>query len=120
MGSSYPAVERSSSMRPSEPAQTEKSLGKGGYLLIALGIITLIGSLVAAGCLYAHLGYLVFAIGGGGTVISIVCFVLSNYCRKQNQEPPQSENPNEEAPDATHFPYLSESKLEEKVLIWQT
>ncbi|MEZ5315610.1 MAG: hypothetical protein R3E91_05335 [Chlamydiales bacterium] len=50
-----------------------------GYLLIALGIIALIGSLVAAGCLYAQLGSLSFSIGGAGMIICILNSVLSKY-----------------------------------------
>ncbi|MEZ5315611.1 MAG: hypothetical protein R3E91_05340 [Chlamydiales bacterium] len=63
-----------------KPRSSVKSMSKPGYLLIALGVIALIGSLVAAGCLYAQLGSLSFSIGGAGMIICILNSVLSKYC----------------------------------------
>jgi hypothetical protein len=50
------------------------------YFLFALGIISLIGGLVAAGCLYFQLGHASLAIGGGGIAFGVVCYLLSKYC----------------------------------------
>ncbi len=43
-------------------------------------MITLIGSLVATGCLYSQLGYTSFVIGSAGIVVGIICFLLSRSC----------------------------------------
>jgi hypothetical protein len=61
-------------------ASQSKSTYSGKYLLIALGIITLIGSIVATYCLYSQLGYTSFAAGGAGLAIGIFCFLLSTFC----------------------------------------
>lgn len=58
-----------------------QSVNVGKCLLVALGIITIIGGLVATGCLYSRLGYSSFAIGGAGLVLGILCFVISKYCK---------------------------------------
>ena len=52
----------------------------GKCLSVALGVILLIGSLVAAGLLYQQLGYFSLAIASVGVVLSVVSFVLSSYC----------------------------------------
>lgn len=52
------------------------------HLLIALGIISLIGSLVATGCLYSRLEEWSFAIGGAGVCVSILCFSLSTLTKE--------------------------------------
>jgi hypothetical protein len=62
------------------PIATSNAINKGRYVLIALSIITLIGSLVAAGCLYSQLGHASFAIGAAGVVLALLCFLLSKYC----------------------------------------
>ena len=81
MDTSYQNVDRPFTSGVSDqPVLESKSVNKGGYLLIALGIIALIGSLVAAGCLYSQLGYTSFAIGGAGVVLCILSFLLSKYC----------------------------------------
>src|ERR1700722_19473576 len=74
-----------------------KSSNTCGYLLVALGIIVLIGSLVATGCLFSYMGYSSFAIGGGGILFGAICFLLKRYCC--NPTPPlesQSPLPNSE------------------------
>jgi uncharacterized protein (TIGR02452 family) len=52
---------------------------KGRYLLYAIGIILLIGSIIANGLLFSQLGYASFAIGGVGFVSAIVCFLIGKY-----------------------------------------
>lgn len=81
MAVAYDITNRSVSGVSTQPALRANSFNKGGYLLIALGIIVLIGSLVATGCLYSRLGYSSLAIGGAGVVVCILSFLLSKYCR---------------------------------------
>jgi hypothetical protein len=69
-----------------DPADV-KSINKGRYILIAMGVIVLIGSLVAAGCLYSHLGYTSFSIGASGGIVCILNFLLSKYCCKNTRIP---------------------------------
>lgn len=59
-----------------------KSTHVGKYLLLAIGIITLAGSIIATGCLYSRLGYSSFAIGGTGLVLGVFCFRSSTLCSK--------------------------------------
>jgi hypothetical protein len=56
-----------------------KSINRQGAILIALGIIALVGSLVATGCLYHNLGYTSFAFVGGGLAICSVYLLLAYY-----------------------------------------
>lgn len=67
-----------------------------GYVLIALGLISLIGSLVAAGMLYSQLGTLSWAIGAAGIILSVTCFALLKCSYKKiptaiPSAPPQQE-----------------------------
>ena len=48
-----------------------------GHILIALGVIALIGGLVANGVLYSPLGNTSFAMGGSGIAVCILCVLLS-------------------------------------------
>ncbi len=66
-----------------------------GHILIALGVIALIGSLVANGCLYSQQGYTSFAIGGSGIAACILCLLLSRLTVTQDipvTEPSQESN----------------------------
>ncbi|MFC2049203.1 hypothetical protein ACFLR2_00825 [Chlamydiota bacterium] len=64
-----------------------------GYLLVALGIIGLIGSLVASGYFYSQLGYISHAIGGGGVAFAILCLLLNGYCCTKTETPIQTSQP---------------------------
>lgn len=79
MDTSYQNIDRAHRLGIFSQPATSQSINKEEYLLIALGIITLIGSLVATGCLYSQLGYASFAIGGTGIVLGIFSFLLSKY-----------------------------------------
>lgn len=59
---------------------TYQGPNKYAYIVSALGIILLIGSMVATGCLYSRLGYTSFAIVGGGLVLSILSCFSCKYC----------------------------------------
>lgn len=77
MDTSYQNIRTSASGIPDQPMI--KAINKRGYLVIALGTITLIGSLVATGYLYSQLGYTSFAIGGAGVIVCILSILLSKY-----------------------------------------
>ena len=70
---------------------SKPSSSRGKCLSVALGVILLIGSLIAAGLLYQQLGYFSLAIAGVGVVLSLVSFVLSGYCG--SPETVKSEHP---------------------------
>jgi Ubiquitin carboxyl-terminal hydrolase len=59
-----------------------KSTNVDKYLLLAIGIIILLGSIIATGCLYSRLGYSSFAIGGIGLILGVLCFLFSTCCNK--------------------------------------
>lgn len=85
MDSSYLKVDKPSVSEVSDqPVLDLKSINLAKLLFIALGIITMIGSLVATGCLYSQLEYTSFAIGGSGIVLGILCFLISKYCCDEN------------------------------------
>lgn len=67
-----------------QPNIDSKFSCKSEHSLIALGVIVLIGSLVANGCLYVHIGYSSFAIGGSGLAVGILFFLLAKYCCKRS------------------------------------
>lgn len=77
---SYPSVTDStfSPLGPIEPI--ERKANCAHYVFLALGIITLIGSLVATGMLYSQLGTTSLAIAGGGVAVALLSFILSRYC----------------------------------------
>jgi hypothetical protein len=52
-------------------ATGSKGLNCNGYLLVALSVIILIGSLAASGCLYPHIGYSSLIFGGVGLVTGL-------------------------------------------------
>ena len=58
-------------------------------LLIALSVISLIGSLIATGCLFQKLGYWSFSIGGGGIAFAILLGV--GYCGYLARKPTPQE-----------------------------
>ncbi|MEZ5315618.1 MAG: hypothetical protein R3E91_05375 [Chlamydiales bacterium] len=61
-----------------------QSMSTPGYLLIALGVIALIGSVVATCCLYYQLGSLSLSIAGAGMIICMLNSILSKYfCLKK-------------------------------------
>lgn len=70
----------SSDIPPISEKPPSKSSHKGGYLLVAISTILMIGSLVAAGLLYSQLGYASLAIGGGGVVVSGALLLISKCC----------------------------------------
>lgn len=78
MDTSYGHVDRPSVLSTFNPPTTPNRTGR--YLLGALAIIGLIGSIVATGVLYSHLGPSSLAIAGGGVALALLCFVLSRYC----------------------------------------
>lgn len=59
-----------------------KSTNVGKCFLWAIGIIILVGSIIATGCLYSRIGYSSFAIAGTGLIISVLCFLSSTCCSK--------------------------------------
>jgi hypothetical protein len=62
------------------------------YTLVALGMILLIGSLIASGCLYADVGHWSLAIGAGGLIVGIALIVGGLCC---NRKPPSQPHPKE-------------------------
>jgi len=56
-----------------------KSIPKKEYILIAIGLIILIGSLIATGCLFRDLGHMTFAFLGVGLAICTICLLLASY-----------------------------------------
>jgi hypothetical protein len=63
-----------------------KGLSRKGYALVALGIIILIGSLVAAGCLYAQVGYWSLALGSAGLFVGLGLIAIGLCrCKKSSQ-----------------------------------
>ena len=80
-----------------ESVLQSKSPHIGKYLLIALGIITLIGSIIATGCLYSQLGHTSFAIGGVGLILGFFCFLLSTRsCNDKSSDLPDLGHPQAE------------------------
>jgi hypothetical protein len=64
------------------------------YTLVALGIILLIGSLIASGCLYADVGHWSLAIGAGGLIVGFALIVGGLCCnRKPSSQPHPKEKP---------------------------
>lgn len=56
-----------------------KSTEKCVPILCAIGVIICIGSMGVAGCLFPDLGWKALAIGGGGCICGIVCFLFAGY-----------------------------------------
>ncbi len=62
---------------PRQPIAEEKC--ETHHLFLVIGIILMIGSLIATGCLYSRLGYSAFAIGGGGVALAVILGLLDRY-----------------------------------------
>jgi hypothetical protein len=80
------------------------------YILVAIGIITFLGSLVATGYFYDQLGNSSLGIAGGGLAICTICFLLKYYfCNARNQlespvlQPSQKPLPRNEETPLTQF-----------------
>jgi hypothetical protein len=66
-----------------------------GLIMVALGVIILIGSFVANGLLFSHLGYTSFAIGGSGLAVggALIIHGLYSSCKsKPDQGSEKSKN----------------------------
>ncbi len=66
--------------RDNSPQERSTCRVQCGTLAVVIGVIVLIGSLVATGCLYQQLGFYSFAIGGAGVAALILGLVLKRYC----------------------------------------
>lgn len=86
-------------------------LNKKGHLLVALGVITLIGSLAAAGLLYSKLGYASLAIPAAGFAFALLSLVAAkSCCTAPKKRSVSSKKIASAAPKAT----ISEEKLKKK------
>ena len=81
-----------------------------GHILIALGVIALIGSLVANGVLYSPMGNASFAIGGSGIAVCILCVLISKA--RFSQDNPVLEKA-EESTEDYHSPVHSIDEVTE-------
>lgn len=76
MDTSYRNVVKSHATGAFDEQSHPSHIGK--HFLIALGIITLVGSVIAAGCLYAKLDNWSFAVGGGGLIVGLVLIAIGS------------------------------------------
>jgi hypothetical protein len=61
-------------------------------ILVALGIIILIGSLVAAGFLYPQINLWALAVGGGGLIVGVGFFAVGLSCKAPSQPASQTQS----------------------------
>lgn len=96
------------------PQQTRITSYKNLKLLIAIGVISFIGGLLATVACYASLGSFSFIFVGGGLMVSTVCLIIGEYFLNKGHEASQLENtPPLESREATA--QNSPSQLEERI-----
>jgi hypothetical protein len=68
-------------------------LNCNGYILVALGVILLIGSLVTSGCLYPQISYWSLVFGGVGLIIGLGLITIALYsCKTSSQSDVQEQS----------------------------
>lgn len=110
---------------PVATLEASKTFYDCNKIFIAIGLIAIIGSLLASNYLYAYYGwgYFSFAVCGGGFVLGITSFVCRNYFAKKDSlssplieleenEEPVSENETEN----DYSPYLWRNEVFEETL----